>query len=46
MIDDPDLRTRLIAGGGQLVRRRYDWSMLGAKLRDEYQTLLGGLKRD
>ena len=46
LIDDPDLSTRLIAGGGQLVRRRYDWSMLGAKLRDEYQTLLGGLKRD
>jgi len=46
LIDDPDLRTRLIAGGGGLVRMRYDWSMLGAKLRDEYQTLLGGLKRD
>jgi sugar transferase (PEP-CTERM/EpsH1 system associated) len=46
LIDDPDLRTRLIAEGGHLVRMRYDWSMLGAKLRDEYQTLLGGLKRD
>ena len=46
LIDDPDLRTRLIAGGAQLVRRRYDWSMLGAKLRSGYEALLGGLKRD
>jgi len=42
LIDHPELRTRLIAGGEQLVRMRYDWSILGAKLRDEYQTLLAG----
>ena len=41
-----DLRTRLITGGHALVRARYDWSMVGAKLLEQYQTLVAGMKRD
>ena len=40
LIEDPELRTRLIAGGRALVRERYDWSRLGAKLLDQYQTMV------
>jgi sugar transferase (PEP-CTERM/EpsH1 system associated) len=39
IIGDHELRTRLIYGGYTLVRKRYDWSTLGAKLLDQYQTL-------
>ena len=39
LIDDQDLRRRLIEGGKRLVRERYDWSALGAKLSDQYQTM-------
>jgi polysaccharide biosynthesis protein PslH len=46
VIDDSDLRTKLISGGHALVRARYDWSILGAKLLDQYQNLLAGMKRD
>jgi len=38
--DDSNLRARLIAGGQALVQARYDWSILGSKLRDCYQNLL------
>ena len=46
VIDDVDLRARLIIGGQALVRARYDWSMLGAKLFEQYQRLLAGTERD
>jgi len=46
VIDDSDLRARLITGGHALVRARYDWSILGAKLLEQYQTILSGMKRD
>jgi len=39
VIDNQDLRRRLIEGGKTLVRERYDWSMLGAKLMDQYQIM-------
>jgi len=39
VIDNQDLRRRLIEGAETLVRERYDWSMLGAKLMDQYQTM-------
>ncbi|HEX3083502.1 MAG TPA: glycosyltransferase family 4 protein, partial [Pyrinomonadaceae bacterium] len=45
LIETADLRARLIAGGHVLVRARYDWSMVGAKLLDQYQTLVA-MKRD
>jgi sugar transferase (PEP-CTERM/EpsH1 system associated) len=45
LIETADLRARLIAGGHVLVRARYDWSMVGAKLLDQYQTLVA-VKRD
>jgi sugar transferase (PEP-CTERM/EpsH1 system associated) len=44
--DTADLRARLITGGHALVRARYDWSMLGAKLREQYEILLAGMKRN
>jgi glycosyltransferase involved in cell wall biosynthesis len=40
LIETADLRARLIAGGHALVQARYDWSMVGAKLLDQYQTLV------
>lgn len=46
VIDDSDLRARLITGGHALVRACYDWSILGAKLIDQYQILLAGMERD
>lgn len=46
VIDMADLRARLIAGGHALVRARYDWSMLGAKLGEQYENLLAGMKRN
>jgi glycosyltransferase involved in cell wall biosynthesis len=46
VIDGADLRTRLIMGGHALVRTKYDWSILGAKLLDRYQNLLDGMNRD
>lgn len=42
MVETADLRARLINGGQALVRGRYDWSMLGAKLLDQYEILLRG----
>jgi len=41
VIDDLELRARLIAGGHALVRSRYDWSILGTTLLDQYQDLTG-----
>ncbi len=41
-----DLRARLISGGQALVKARYDWTILGAKLLEQYQILLAGMKRD
>jgi glycosyltransferase involved in cell wall biosynthesis len=45
-IETSDLRTRLITGGHVLVRARYDWSMLGAKLLEQYEMLLTAMTRD
>jgi len=45
LMSDADLRARLIAGGHQLVRSRYDWQILGDKLVVLYQNLLAK-KRD
>jgi sugar transferase (PEP-CTERM/EpsH1 system associated) len=45
LIETADLRARLIAGGRALVHARYDWSMVGARLLDQYQTLVA-VKRD
>ncbi|MFN2577916.1 MAG: glycosyltransferase [Pyrinomonadaceae bacterium] len=39
LVDNRELQKRLIAGGDALVGERYDWSTLGAKLLDYYQTL-------
>jgi glycosyltransferase involved in cell wall biosynthesis len=46
LIEPADLRQRLITGGHALVRARYDWSMLGAKLLEQYQTFVAGMNRD
>jgi sugar transferase (PEP-CTERM/EpsH1 system associated) len=35
--ESPALSERLTAGGRQLVQTRYDWEMLGAKLRKTYE---------
>ena len=40
LMDDVDLRRRLIIAGLSLVRTRYDWSNLGDKLFDGYRDLL------
>src|SRR4051812_46086892 len=32
--DSPDLRAKLVTAGLRLVRDRYDWEILGSKLRD------------
>jgi glycosyltransferase involved in cell wall biosynthesis len=40
VINGAELRARLIAGGHALVRERYDWSTLGAKLLEQYQALV------
>lgn len=40
IIDDEDLRKRLIAGGRNLVAERYGWSTIGARLFEHYQELL------
>ena len=37
---DPDRRTKLIEAGRVLVVGRYDWSRQGAKLFENYQSLL------
>jgi len=46
LIETADLRERLITGGHALVRARYDWSMLGAKLLEQYQMFVAGMNRD
>jgi len=49
VIDNQELRSRLIAGGSRLVTERYDWSKVGAKLIDYYSTLMSapsGLSRE
>jgi glycosyltransferase involved in cell wall biosynthesis len=33
----PALRTQLSEAGLRLVRTKYDWELLGAKLRETYQ---------
>lgn len=45
VIDDQDLRRRLIEGGKTLVRERYDWSTLGTKLLLQYQAMASGTSR-
>src|SRR5258706_6642715 len=45
VIDDHESQKRLIEGGYTLVRERYDWSTLGAKLLDQYQTLASETSR-
>jgi sugar transferase (PEP-CTERM/EpsH1 system associated) len=46
VIDTAELRARLVNGGQALVKARYDWTILGAKLIEQYQILLAGMKRD
>jgi glycosyltransferase involved in cell wall biosynthesis len=46
LVRDANLRARIIDGGHALVRSRYEWSILGAKLLEQYQNLLAGMKRD
>jgi sugar transferase (PEP-CTERM/EpsH1 system associated) len=46
VIEDAGIRARLIAGGHELVRTRYDWTILGTKLREQYQKLLADTKRE
>jgi glycosyltransferase involved in cell wall biosynthesis len=45
IIDDRELEKRLIAGGSALVRERYDWSTLGAKLLNQYQAMASEMSR-
>lgn len=45
IIDDHELAKRLIAGGYALIRKRYDWSTLGAKLLSQYQAMASGTSR-
>ena len=45
VIDNQDLRRRLIEGGEKLIRERYDWSMLGAKLLTQYQAMASETSR-
>ncbi len=45
IIDDRELEKRLIAGGSALVRERYDWSTLGAKLLAQYQAMASEMSR-
>ncbi|HBB98180.1 MAG TPA: glycosyltransferase [Blastocatellia bacterium] len=45
IIDDRELEKRLIAGGYALIRERYDWSMLGAKLLAQYQAMASETSR-
>lgn len=40
VIDDQELRKRIIKGGHVLAQERYDWSQLGAALFNYYQRLL------
>jgi glycosyltransferase involved in cell wall biosynthesis len=40
LVNDEKLRTQLISGGRALVRERYDWAQLGAKLSECYQQIL------
>jgi len=45
IIDDNELAGRLIAGGYALIRERYDWSTLGAKLLNQYQAMASEMSR-
>ena len=40
LMNEPDLRAKIIFGGRQLVADRYDWSKLGSILFDYYRQLL------
>ena len=40
VFDDTALRERLIRNGEALIHARYDWSMLGVKLQQYYESLL------
>lgn len=40
LAENSERRTKLIVSGRDLVRGRYDWSQLGAKLFENYQALL------
>lgn len=42
VIENDEVRRRLIAAGRSLVLKRYDWSWLGTKLFDIYQQMVGG----
>src|SRR5207253_8622584 len=46
VIENPELRERLIAGGKTLVDERYDWSSLGERLAERYQELLSERSND
>jgi polysaccharide biosynthesis protein PslH len=46
VIDSVDLRAQIITGGQTLVRARYDWSTLGAKLITEYEGLMATTERE
>jgi len=45
IIDDHELEKRLIAGGYALIRERYDWSTLGAKLLNQNQAMTSETSR-
>ena len=45
IVDNRELAKRLIAGGSALVRERYDWSTLGAKLLAQYQAMVSEMSR-
>jgi glycosyltransferase involved in cell wall biosynthesis len=42
VIENDEVRRRLIAAGRSLVLKRYDWSWLGTKLFDIYQQMVRG----
>ena len=45
IIDNRELAKRLITGADALIRERYDWSTLGAKLLNQYQAMASGTSR-
>jgi glycosyltransferase involved in cell wall biosynthesis len=40
VVRDADLRSKLVDGAYSLVRSRYEWSTLGAKLHEHFGSLL------
>ena len=46
LADSPTLRAQLAGAGLRLVQTRYDWEILGSRLRETYQDWLGGDARE